>query len=157
MDDIDKLLDVPFRFSRRPPPIPGDLRPDWRVATLVLVLEKCHRRSATMRQLHVLSWAIRSPENRIAFLKAHNDEPDVEYPIVRIEPALTLAIDFAVGEGLVMRSKDKIVLIDRGSVFAGQIGAIDGLLVDEKTFLAGIDGRISLRTIERVLQWNDLR
>lgn len=156
-DDVDKLLNVPFRFKRRPPPLPGDLRPDWRIATLVLLLEKCHGRSATMRQLHVLTWATRSPQNRAAFLKAYNGEPDLEYPIVRIEPTLNRAIDFASGEGLVQRTRDRIALTERGAAFAKELGEAEGLLVEEKAFLGAIKGKISQKTIERVLEWNDLR
>ncbi len=37
-DRLGAGIDKPFRFERRPMPIAAELRPDWKMATLLLIL-----------------------------------------------------------------------------------------------------------------------
>jgi hypothetical protein len=155
--ELSALLEVPFSFKRRPPAIPGDLRPIWRISALVLILEKCRGQRASLRQLHVMNWAIRTGQNRRTFLKAVEGHHDLEHPIVRFEPSLNRAIDFAIGEGLAERSGDRILLSDKGKQFATALNRAEDLLVSEKAFLRQIEGKITQQVIDRVLQWNEVR
>ena len=43
-DDITApIINVPFRFKRRPIAIAPDFRKDWKIALLLLILEICSR------------------------------------------------------------------------------------------------------------------
>jgi hypothetical protein len=62
---LGREIDIPFRFKRKPMPIAAELRPDWKIATLLLILEvSSHAGKSSLMRLHVLNWAIRSPKYR---------------------------------------------------------------------------------------------
>jgi hypothetical protein len=66
-------LDIPFIFKSRPSPVPGDLRPTWRIALILLILINSRSKKASLRKLHVVSWAARTAVNRELFIKYSRD------------------------------------------------------------------------------------
>lgn len=138
-------LDAPFTFQKRPVALPGDLRPDWRLAVLVLILRRCCRNGqSTLRRLHVLNWAIRSARGREAFLRRLSGENYPDEVLVRYEPALNRAIDLARGLGLVTRiSGNRVRLTLAGSRLADDVDELKDVLVEEKMFLARIRGQVT--------------
>lgn len=152
--DLRKALSVPFEFTERPSALPGDLRPDWRLPILLLIIGKCWGGQANLRQLHVLNWAVRSPHARRAFVDYLEGRRAPDATIVRIEPSLNRAISFALGEGLVERNKtDRLILTERGRLVAEEIDKADDCLVDERKFLKGLRSKISQAAIDQLLDW----
>jgi hypothetical protein len=142
-ENIDRLgsdIDLPFRFKRRPLPIEAELRPDWKIATLLLILQISSRGGgSSLKRLHVLNWSIRSPRFRIEF------EGNLKTPLplfklsIRFEPAFSRAIDLAVGESLVEWVKGKRLKITaKGRSWVEDILKDDSLMRDEKDFLLRI-------------------
>jgi len=39
---IERDIRLPFRFRRKPMPIAAELRPDWKISTLLLILQIAH-------------------------------------------------------------------------------------------------------------------
>lgn len=147
-------INVPFTFSRRPQSIPPDLRPKWRVAMLLLVLYHSKSNQASLMKLHVLNWAIRTPESRRRFLSYIKGRGSPEDVIIRFEPGLNLAIDFARGEGLIKIEKaDKIKLTDYGLNIALQIDIINDGFVDERNFLMEVKPFVNENNIKNLLSW----
>jgi hypothetical protein len=146
-------LDVPFEFVERPAPLGADMRPAWRIAVLVLVLRKCWGNRATIRQLHVLNWAIRTPEAREAFLQIINGELPPDKATVRFEPSLQRALALAAAEKLCVRVGDKIQLATKGEVLAQSLLAESNVLTDEKEFLDKIRGKITQQRVDALLSW----
>jgi hypothetical protein len=69
-DRIEREIALPFRFTRKPMPIAAELRPDWKMAALLLILQlSSHGGKSSLKRLHILNWAIRSPEFREEFEK----------------------------------------------------------------------------------------
>ncbi len=153
--EFAEVFRVPYSFTLRPVPVAGDLRPLWRLASICLILRNCWGASATLRQLHVLNWAIRDAENRRVFLAALDDAPPV-LPIVRIEPSLNRAVDFALAEKLITRSSNRVTLAPKGAAFAAKIEEAAELFVAEKAFFAAIGRKVTTTIVDRVLQWNRL-
>lgn len=133
-------LKTEFLFRRQPVAIPGDLRPGWRIGLLVLLLNNCCRSGRTsLTRLHVLSWGIRTKENRRALQAAIEGALSPDSLVVRVEPFLNRAVDFAIGEGLVRRyGGNKIELIPNGRELAEELGKIETAYVVEKQFIATI-------------------
>ena len=106
------------------------------LAMVVLVLDNCCRGGkSSLERLHVLNWAVRNKENREVFLKLLNGERRFDSVIVRYEPSLNKAIDYAVGEELVvLNNKGRIILVGKGKQFAEQIEADEGCMREEKDF-----------------------
>jgi hypothetical protein len=58
-----------------PLPLSGRDRVVWRVVSILLCLSVCRGKSATVEQLHVLSWLIRDPENAAQLSAVWNKQP----------------------------------------------------------------------------------
>lgn len=159
MSDLDlvrRLLgEVPTRVMERSVPIPGDLRSEWRVALVLLLLAKCHGGSATLEQLHVV--------NSVALFEATSQTlvdllavPPVatafDRPVVRYEPALSRAVDIAVGVGFAeWTNSQRLNLTQLGRETHSRVMAEPSLLSQEKELLARIPGRVSQAAVDRVL------
>jgi hypothetical protein len=147
VDDFDiPELSVPFVFRRRPGTVPGDLRPGWRIGLIVLVMNECCRSAKTsLTRLHVLNWAIRSPETRASLLAMLDGSNAVRSLIVRFEPFLNRAVDFAIGEDLIKRSGGgkSIELTSIGKRLAEDIKKAEDAFSSEKQFIAAIGKRLT--------------
>ena len=149
MSDIE-FIEIPelktkFLFRRQPVAIPGDLRPGWRIGLLVLLLNNCCRSGRTsLARLHVLSWGIRTKENRRDLQAAIEGTLSPDSLVIRVEPFLNRAVDFAIGEGLVRRSGgSKIELISKGKELARELGKIETIYVIEKQFIEAIHQEVT--------------
>jgi hypothetical protein len=145
-------LEAPFTFTQRPIDLPGDLRPAWRIALVVLLLKNCCRQSkARFRQLHVLNWGARSPGNRGALEQAVGGQIPFDTVLVRIEPSLNRAVDLAIGEGLLKRNAgDQIELTAHGHAFADEIETNAVLLRPEKEFMGRIKKRVTETLVDEL-------
>lgn len=149
-------LDTPFIFRARPESLPGDLRPLWRVAVLLLILQlACRGARASFGQLHVLNWALKSVDNRIQIEQVINGEKPVAATFVRIEPSLNRAVDLAHGEGLVERvHPGRIQLTQKGRKAAQMVLEAEYLMTTEKAFLRQIGKRLTLQAVRNLLADN---
>ena len=67
--------DQALRFKRRPMAIAAELRPDWKIAALLLILHLSSRGGkSSLRRLHILNWALRSVKNRAEFEQVREHE-----------------------------------------------------------------------------------
>ena len=132
--------DTKFVFRSQPKPIPGDLRPLWRIGAILLMLKLASwGDKSTLGRLHVLNWAIRTQENRkqLQEVIAKNITPDTI--IVRVEPSLNRAIDFARGEGLIESlSGNRVHLTPNGKRAANKLLTQNDLFKNERQFLQEI-------------------
>src|ERR1019366_3044648 len=93
--------DRAFRFTRRPMAIAAELRPDWKIGALLLILHLSSRGGkSSLRRLHILNWALRSAKNRAEFEQVREHQQPLFSFEFRFEPALGRAINLAVGEKL---------------------------------------------------------
>jgi hypothetical protein len=103
--------------------------------------------------LHVFSWAIRDREVSIALVRAVNGEVPPDTVLVRIEPALNRAVDFAIGEGLVRRqSSDRVELTPEGKDFADSILKDTIVLGFEKQFIETIRFTVTEEFVNRMFE-----
>lgn len=151
-DLIKSEIDIPFRFVRRPMPLPAELRPDWKIAILLLILEiSSHGGKSSLRRLHVLNWSMRSTRFRRDF----EDRLKTPVPLfrlsVRFEPAFSRAIDLAVGENLAeWVGGNRLKITSKGKTWVGAIQQDHSLLLDEKQFLQGLGKSITERLAEEM-------
>lgn len=129
-DELDTLLDVPFRFRRRPVPVPANRRLAYRLAVVLLLLRNCCRKNkSSLKRLHFLDWAIRSV--RRAESVRNMRRIDLGPTIIRYDPAVDGALRFAAAEKLVVIADGRITLSERGHLFLSALDA-ENLLQDEK-------------------------
>lgn len=170
---LDKVLDVPFTFRRRPRGLPCALRPAWRLHVLVLILDQCRAEKASLEQLHVLNWAIRSEETRRLFLQFIKGKRAPSQIIVRYDPSLSRAIDFAFAEKVITRHEQQLSLLKegdteknappyrirlsaRGRALVQEIKAMEDIFVVEKQFLKAIGKKVTQQQVESLFTWSPL-
>lgn len=130
-------LDIPFIFQSRPEAIPGDLRPLWRISIILLILQLASRGGkSSLSKLHVLNWAIRTDENRKELKQVIAGDISPDTIIVRIEPSLNRAIDFARGEGLLEYvTGNRVQLTPQGMIAVNRLLENENLFLEERLFL----------------------
>jgi hypothetical protein len=132
---LESALERPFGFREQPVPTPAEYRPKWRTALVVLLIDACYGRRASWHQLHVLNWASRSRTNQQAFERLKAGQAELGGAVVRYDPALDRAIDFALFDGLVERRSGEVLgLSPRGLATLVKLERLD-VLAPEREFL----------------------
>jgi ribosomal protein L31E len=133
-------IETTLIFRSQPKPIPGDLRPLWRISIIILILKLASwGGKSTLGRLHVLNWAIRTKENRKKLREVIAKKITPDTVIVRVEPSLNRAIDFACAEGFVKSvSGNRIRLTRKGELAADILLEQNDLLKKERQFLKEI-------------------
>jgi hypothetical protein len=151
------IIDIPelktnFLFRRQPVAIPADLRPIWRIGLIVLLLNNCCKGGRTsFARLHVLNWGIRSKKNRHDLQAVIKGVIAPDAVIVRFEPFLNRAVDFAIGEGLVRLVDGKnLELSTKGRELAINIHQIESLYTLEKQFMEAIRNNLTESLIKKM-------
>lgn len=147
-------LKADFVFQRRPVAIPGDLRVGWRIGLLVLLITGCCKSGRTsLTRLHVLSWGVRTKEGREVLIAAVTKELPPDALLVRFEPFLNRAIDFALGEGLINRTDGgRIEISDKGRALAAELAAVETAYEPEKHFIAAVRFRVTEKLVEEIFR-----
>ncbi|WP_406092975.1 hypothetical protein [Kitasatospora purpeofusca] len=147
--------EVSLAFTRRPDPIPGDLRLGWRISALALVLDKCRGRTANVEQIHLLIWALRSSNSRQLLKRWLAGEKSPDEFVVRYDPALSRTIAIAISSGIVQRGANHAIsLTASGEALARSIWAEDQVLLKEKELLASVPGKITQKAIRELMAWS---
>jgi hypothetical protein len=146
---LQVVLDAEASFTPRSETVPGDLRREWRLAALVILLFRCNRRSASLQQIQVLGRAMLNSDAREAVANGIQD-PFLLVPVVRDDPAWRRAVELAAGLDLVAWTQNgRAVLTDLGTSLAGSIWADDHLLSVEKALLAGL--QLTQAAVDRLI------
>lgn len=89
-----------FSFRSRPIAVPGDLRIEWRVSIIVLMLGYSRAKQASLAKLHILNDAIRASRSEHLIELVIKAKPGKMPWTFRVEPAFGRAVDFVVGDKL---------------------------------------------------------
>lgn len=148
-------LKTDFVFRRRPFAIPGDLRPAWRIGLIVLLLKNCCRGGrSSLSRLHVLSWGFRTRQSQRDLKAAAEGDLPLASLIVRFDPFLDRAVDFAIGENILTHRGGKAVeLTAIGRQLATDVEANDSLFEAEKLFMASIRRDVTEQLVDQMFRW----
>lgn len=154
MSDYD-ILDVKFSFKKRPLDLPGDLRPNWRVPLLLMMLYYCCRGGkSSLYKLHLLNWTMRDQQRQDALLSSLTDAPQYDAIRVQVEPSFIQAILYGAGEGLLERlDNSRVKITDAGITFVKEIEKADCLTV-EKQFLKLVGLKLTEEWVTRFVAWS---
>jgi hypothetical protein len=152
--ELEALFDTPYTFDPPLSPLPPEMRPQWRLPVLLILLKKCWGHRASWRQLHVLNWAVRNPSSQRVLLDVLAGRLAPDQALVRFEPGLGRAIDLARGAGLVDWEGGRVIrLTAAGEQAAAAVEATEAL-TDERAFLAQIQGSVTQRLIDNLIEGN---
>jgi hypothetical protein len=139
-------------FKRRPTSVPPDIRPEWRIPLLLLMVHHCRGQLASREQLHVLNSAVLSAGSRRALLAMLNGRLAPDVPVVQYEPALDRAIDRCVGLGLLyLNAQNRLELTDVARAVVTALDSDQDLFVGERELLASLPKSLSQSAIRKAL------
>ncbi len=152
-DPLGSEIDVPFRFNRKPMAIAAELRPDWKIAALLLILHVSSiGGKSSLKRLHVLNWALRSPKFRRQFEDSQSNPLPLFRFSVRLEPAFARAIDLAVGENFVSWvGGNRLQISPKGKRWLAEIMKDESVMTDERAFLAKIGKSLTEKAAQEML------
>lgn len=151
---IPELQGVRITFKRRPSALPAEFRPFWRVGALILILSiLCRGGKSNLQRLYVLNWALRTKESREEFMDVISGHLDPEDIIVRFDPGLLRALDFAIGERLIRRvGGDCVELTELGKKFALDLNMSKSEVFKvEREYLTSLKGKVTEAKIKSLL------
>lgn len=147
-----------FNFRLRAEALPGDLRPEWRIAVILVMVLRCGRAGKmSLKKAHLLDWAVRTATARGTLSRMVQGQRELSDVPVRFDPALNRALDFARGEKLVHIDKKTtgslIRLLPAGELMAENIYKEPDCLEVEKAFFNSLRGKLPEDKVTELLDW----
>lgn len=139
-------------FINRPIQVPYNYRIVYKVCKIVLIIgEICKRGGCSTIKLHIISNAISSNKSLKELEKFLNDSSN-NVSIVRFDPALTRAIDYALAEKIIdIQNNGKIKLSDKGKFLYQEVIEDKELMILEKDSLKHISNKLTEEKIEEII------
>lgn len=147
---LDPFMDARFTFRATRSPLPGELRPVWRVSLLAMCIESCRGNSATPQQLHVLDLACRNREAGNALLNYLTKAGTSRQVAIRLDPAVNRAVRWGLGCGLFARDGViRIQLSESGASYVNQVRSASAM-EHEQAFLASLPRKLNQSEVDRL-------
>ncbi|WP_280159450.1 hypothetical protein P5491_012830 [Priestia megaterium] len=145
-DKVNKIS-----FQKRPIPLSADYRPLYKIIQLLLVLNVCsHQETASLLKLHLFSWMMSTKEGMDKITQLIVDNRLEKIPLWRLEPSLNRALNFAVGENLLMQKNGKYKLSEKGKILVQDVLKDKELMKIEKTFLTTVGKKITEKKVKEL-------
>ncbi len=139
MTPVETQAPERFSFRSQPFPVPGDLRIQWRVALITLMLGYSRAEQASVAKLHILNDAIRASRKRELLDLIISAKAGMLPWVLRVEPAFARAMDFVVGDNLAVwaqtADRTALKLTPAGSMAFERLRNEDDILTTEKSLL----------------------
>lgn len=139
-------------FVRRPTSVPPDVRPEWKIPLLLIMIKKCRGAKASREQLHVLNTIFLNPNSYKSLIGELNGRPAPVFPIVQYEEAFDRALNWAEGFGLVtVTDSNRFELSELGDSIVTAINLNDSLFTSERMLLDALPNSLTQSSISQVL------
>jgi hypothetical protein len=139
-----------LRFVRRPSPVLIEHRPLYKIAQLLLVLQMSSRGGkSTLPRLQLFNWALKSTD-RIQKLVDAAKAKVLNMTAWGFDPALAIAIRFAVAENLVEATSTGYQLNEKGRAFITEVLKDADAFAPERKLLTQIGKDITEGMVEKV-------
>lgn len=139
-----------LRFERRPSPVLVEHRPVYKISQLLLVLHISSRGGkSTLPRLHLFNWALKRTD-RIRKLVDAAKAKVLQVTAWGFDPALAIAIRFAVAEDLVQSTSTGYQLSEKGRNFIVEVLKDPEVFANERTLLTEIGKDITEAMVDKV-------
>lgn len=139
-----------LRFVRRPSPVLVEHRPLYKITQLLLVLQISSRGGkSTLPRLHLFNWALKSID-RIQKLVDAAKVKVLNMTAWGFDPALAIAIRFAVAENLVEATSTGYQLTEKGRAFITEVLKDADTFAPERKLLTQIGKDVTEGMVEKV-------
>lgn len=153
---LEELFDdnTKIKFFDRPVAVPYSYRILYKVSQIILILGTvCKRGGCSSLKLHIISNALFS-KNLLDELNKFLDNKTSMLPVIRFEPALNRAINYAVADDLIQiqKSNSKLRLTEKGKTIYNEIIGNNDIMIFEKNELNIIENKINDDVINKILE-----
>lgn len=130
----DKVNEI--RIKNRPSPVPYNYRITYKISQILLIIyTTTGKRACSLLSIHILSVALSSLEEQRKLINYLKEQESGNF-LIRFDPAVDRAINFAIAEKLLFKQKNgKLKLIKLGLEFIEDIKKNNDLFIFEKDFL----------------------
>jgi len=137
-------------FERRPSPVLVEHRPLYKITQLLLVLQISSRGGkSTLPRLHLFNWALKRSD-RIQKLVEATRSNVLNMTAWGFDPALAIAIRFAVAEDLVKPTSTGYQLSDKGKAFITEVLREPDAFANERKLLIQVGKGITEAMVDKV-------
>jgi len=141
-----------FTFVRRPTSVPPDIRPEWRIPLVLMMVKQCRGGKASREQLHVLNTIFLNRDSYTSLIMELNGHSAPVSTIVQYEAAFDRALNWAEGFGfLIINDSNRFVLTELGNSIVTAINSNDSLFASERILLDGLPRSLTQNSISHVL------
>lgn len=149
MDELD-VQRRRLRFERRPSPVLVEHRPLYKICQLLLVLHISSRGGkSSLPRLHLFNWALKRTD-RIQKLVEAAKAKVLHITAWGFDPALAIAIRYAVAEGLLRPTSTGYQIAEKGRSFIDKVLKDAGAFPSERVLLKEIGKEITENMVEAV-------
>ncbi len=139
-----------LRFVRRPSPVLVEHRPLYKITQLLLVLQLSSRGGkSTLARLHSFNWALKRTD-RIQKLVEAAKAKALLMTAWEFDPALAIAIRFAIAEELVQPTSTGYQIADKGKAFIAEVLKDSDAFAKERSLLMQIGKDITETMVDKV-------
>ncbi|OON62480.1 hypothetical protein B0920_03205 [Massilia sp. KIM] len=139
-----------LRFVRRPSPVLVEHRPLYKISQLLLVLQMLSRGGkSTLPRLHLFNWALKSTDRIQKLVDAANAKK-LSMTAWGFDPALAIAIRFAVAESLIEVTSTGYQLTEKGRGFITEVLKDADVFAPERRLLIKVGKDITEGMVEKV-------
>lgn len=139
-----------LRFERKPSPVLAEHRPLYKIGQILLTLHLASRagRSKLLR-LQLFNWALKSKDRQGQLIRGAASK-ELKISAWGFDPALAIALRFAVAEGLVREAPPSYEITEAGESFVMEILKDPELFTDEVPFLRELGKGITEAMVDAV-------
>ena len=145
-------------FNNRPVAVPYNYRIIYKISQIILILGAvCKKGGCSTVKLHIISNAL-SSNNMMKDLNKLVDGQTETIPIVRFDPAITRAVNFAIADEIIQiqNSNSKLKLTDKGKRLYQEIMQDNELMIIEKEEICYIKDKLKDSVIDSVIEkWGE--
>lgn len=151
MLDREELLKNGIIFDAKPDAVPYNYRISYKVSIICLMMYKCcGRRGCSLIKMHIIASALADSRFYKKLMKFLDSNLQREF-IVRFDPALNRALEYALADGLVVQQANgSYKLSVEGKSLAKEISEDNEILFSEKQILDDISLKLSEEKIKEI-------
>lgn len=127
-----------IKFTLRPSPVLAEHRPLYKIAQALLIVDICGwGKKCSIIKMHLLSWSLKSSV-RIDLLRRAVQTQSLSLPVWGFDPALAIALQLSIEDGLLEYEGNSLCLTERGRDFLRVIIEDKDVLQFERLHLESI-------------------
>lgn len=141
---------VRLKFQRRPAPVMAEHRPLYKICQILLVLHLASRGGkSSLLRLHLFNWALKRSD-RGQLLKMASDTKVLNVTAWGFDPALAIALRYAIAEKLIRTISTGYELTDTGKLLAVDVAKDQVVFGRDKTLLLSVGKNITEAMVDSV-------